>query len=285
MTRFSPRLCRKKPKDCTVSLTVMGPWTQAGFTIDRLDFSLDFLFDAISRFGLQRQLRLGLAHPVPGSQAGFIQAEDMRRVVERLYYHRPLFETDRVRPDLDCGFPLCQFSDAELGWLHRLRGHAPGGCGPALDISPDLSVSHCFPLVPYQSKSLFEFDSLEQLDRTFCAAGATRSRRKSPVSTQNAMTAVPGRTEAAAAGGCAGSSVASWTRRPYELRGSRMGFPTIVCPDSENLLQSFTGRSVALRLNSGRRIAAAVEHVRKSGNTPFLRHRGIGPSSGRYRIR
>jgi hypothetical protein len=144
-------------------LEVMGPWTQAGFMIDRVDFSLDFLFDSISRFGLKRQLRLGLAQPLPGSQAGFIQAEDMRRAVERLYSYRPRFETDRVRPDLGCGFPLCRFSDAELGWLYRAGGHCPGGCGPALDISPDLSVSHCFPLAPYQSKSLFEFDSLEQL--------------------------------------------------------------------------------------------------------------------------
>ncbi len=148
-------------------LAVMGPWTQAGFVIQRLDFSLDFLFDAISRFGLQRRLRLGLAHPVPGSQAGFIPAEDMRRVVERLYSHRQLFETHGVRPDLDCGWPLCKFSDAELGWLHRFRGHAPGGCGPAFVISPDMRVYHCLPLSHYQSKSLFEFDSMEQIDRHF----------------------------------------------------------------------------------------------------------------------
>jgi len=48
-----------------------------------------------------------------------------------------------------------------------------------------------------------------------------------------------------------------------------MGFPTIVCPDRENLLQGFTGRGVALRLDNGRRIAAAVDNVRKSGNRLF----------------
>ena len=113
-------------------LAVVGPWTQGSFTIRRPDFSLDFLFVAISRFGLKRRLRLSLAHPVPGSRAGFIQAGDMRRVVEGLNDHRQLFETHRVRPDLDCGWPLCKFSDGDLGWLHRLRGHAQGGCGPAL---------------------------------------------------------------------------------------------------------------------------------------------------------
>ena len=201
----------------------MGPWTQAGFKIDRVDFRLDFLFDYISRFGMKRHLRLGLAHPLPGSQAGFIQPADMRRVVERLYSYRPRFEAEHVRPDFDCGFPLCRFSDAELGWLHRVRGHAPGGCGPALGISPDLSVSYCFPLAPYESKSLFEFDSLEQLDRTFCAAGTTRSPRQAPVSTQNAATAVPGRTEAAAAGGCAGASVVVMDEAPIRVAGSEDG--------------------------------------------------------------
>ncbi len=145
----------------------MGQWTQAGFTINRLDFTLDFLFDHLSRFGLQRHLRLGLAHPAAGSQGRFIHANNVRRVVERLYSHRHLFDAYRVRPRLDCGFPLCTFSDAELGWLHRFGGHAPCGCRPALVISPDMSVSHCFPLANYQGKSLFEFDSMEQIDRHF----------------------------------------------------------------------------------------------------------------------
>jgi hypothetical protein len=148
-------------------LAVMGPWTQGGFTINRPDFSLDFLFEAISRFGMKRQLRLSLAHPVPGCQAGFVQAGEMRRVVARLYDHRQLFETHRVRPDLDCGWPLCKFSDGELGWLQRLRGHAPGGCGPVFGISPDMTVFHCLPLSHYQRKSLFEFDAVEQIDRHF----------------------------------------------------------------------------------------------------------------------
>jgi hypothetical protein len=148
-------------------LALMGPWTQAGFNLNQVDFTLDFLFDAINRFGLKRQLRLSLAPPGPGSKAGFIQARDMRRVVERLSAYRPLFETHRVRPRLDCGVPFCQVSDAERAWLNCFRGHSPYGCGAAPHISPDMKVSHCLPLAHYQSKSLFEFDSLEQIDRHF----------------------------------------------------------------------------------------------------------------------
>ena len=48
-----------------------------------------------------------------------------------------------------------------------------------------------------------------------------------------------------------------------------MGFPRIVCPDSETVLQEFTGRSVALRVNGWDRITSGVDQVRKSGNLLF----------------
>jgi hypothetical protein len=48
-----------------------------------------------------------------------------------------------------------------------------------------------------------------------------------------------------------------------------MGFPRIVCPDSETVLQGFTGRSVALRVDGWDRIASGADQVRKSGNSLF----------------
>jgi hypothetical protein len=83
-----------------------------------------------------------------------------------------------------------------------------------------------------------------------------------------------------------------------------MGFPRIVCPDSETVLQGFTGRSVALRVDGWDRIALGVDQVRKSGNLLFCiivesdrpladmefddRHQGIplavmAPALGRFR--
>ena len=145
----------------------MGPWTQAAFNIYRLDFALDFLFDHINRFSMKRRLRLGIAHPVPGSQGSFISSQDLRPVAARLYSFRNLFETYRISPRLDCGFPLCKFSDQELGWLSRSGSHSPFGCGPGLHISPDMSISHCLPLSHYKRNSLFEFDSLEEINNHF----------------------------------------------------------------------------------------------------------------------
>ncbi len=148
-------------------LSLMGPWVSPGFNIYRPDFTLDFLFDAINRFGLKRHLRLGITHPIPGKGNGFIRPAEMRQVVERLYSYREIFEATRVSPGLDCGFPMCKFTDEELGWLNRFRGSPHFRCGAAVDITPDMSVYHCFPLSDYQRRSLFEFDSLLEIEEHF----------------------------------------------------------------------------------------------------------------------
>jgi hypothetical protein len=142
----------------------LGERVIPGFNIYRTDFRLDFLFDAINRYGLQRTLRLGLAHPIPGASTTAIRIGDIDDVIERLFSFRDLFTRMRVKPGLDCGFPMCRFSEEQLGWL---MAHGAGisefGCGPVLDIGPDLMVWPCFPLSSFHRKSLLEFDSTQQL--------------------------------------------------------------------------------------------------------------------------
>ena len=148
-------------------LSEMGPWASPGFNIYRLDFKLEFLFDHINRYGMKRNIRLGVAHPVPGKESGYIKPSGMRKVIRRLYAYRPLFDANRVSPGLDCGFPICKFTDRELGWLGRFPNPSHFSCGPAFDITPDMSVYHCFPLSNYKRRSLFEFDSMDQLFEHF----------------------------------------------------------------------------------------------------------------------
>ena len=144
-------------------LEAMGPWTTAGFNIYRLDFDLEFIFDLVGRYGMRRTMRLGLTHPIPGKESGFIRPHEIGAVIGRLYSYQQLFDRFRIKPGLDCGFPLCAFSDEQLGWLRRLVEDVRFGCGPAIDISPDMSVYCCFPFSNFRRKSLFEFDSAEQI--------------------------------------------------------------------------------------------------------------------------
>jgi cyclic pyranopterin phosphate synthase len=148
-------------------LSVMGPWTEPGFNIYRTDFEIDFIFDLLVRYGMHHGLRLGIASPVPGYDNIFIHPNDIKKVIDRLYSYRELFDRFQLGPGLDCGFPLCSFNDEQLGWIFRTTGQIEFGCGPALDITPDLEIYSCFPMSGYHRRSIFEFDNMNQVSEHF----------------------------------------------------------------------------------------------------------------------
>lgn len=149
-------------------LSVFGDRTAPGFNIYRTDFSLDFLFDLINRYGLRRHIRIGLTHPIVGTRNRHIVLADLDVVINRLFSFRPQFEVFQVAPGLDCGFPMCRFSDEQLAWLYRhTGGKSEFGCGPVIDIGPDMTVWSCFPLSGIEKRSVYEFDSLPQMHGHF----------------------------------------------------------------------------------------------------------------------
>lgn len=150
-------------------LQEFGERTTLSFNIFHLDFTMEYLFDYIERFDLHRHIRLGLAHPIPGENNLHIPREQFREMAERLTSYIPQFIKHNVSVGFDCGFPLCVFSDEELGKLYKLIKGDGGGrviqfvCNPALDIGPDMSVWSCFPLSKYHKRSIFEFDSIREI--------------------------------------------------------------------------------------------------------------------------
>jgi radical SAM protein with 4Fe4S-binding SPASM domain len=145
-------------------LEALGDRVTPGFNIYHVDFSLDFLLHYANAYGLQRSLRLGVAHPIVGRTNAFIEPMQMRDVSARLLSWLPKFERLRVRVGLDCGFPLCGFSDEDLGKLYRAGGgELHFGCCPAIDIGPDMQVWACFPLSSFQKRSLYSFSSLDDV--------------------------------------------------------------------------------------------------------------------------
>jgi radical SAM protein with 4Fe4S-binding SPASM domain len=138
--------------------------TTAGFNIHTHDFEMDFLFQFINEFGLKRHIRIGLAHPIPGKKNIYIHPENLQKMADRFMSYVPVFERLKIEPGFDCGMPLCLFSDEQLGRLFKLnRGNIVFGCGPALDIGPDMTVWSCFPLSNFQEKSLFDFNSMQEI--------------------------------------------------------------------------------------------------------------------------
>jgi radical SAM protein with 4Fe4S-binding SPASM domain len=141
-----------------------GPRIVPGFNIYKKDFDLTFLIKYINEFGLQRNMRVGIAHPIPRKRNRFISIDDIGLVTERLFSYIPMFERFRIKPGLDCGFLLCRIGDDHLAWLYRFTGgNSQFGCGPVVDIGPDMSVWPCFPLASFHKKSLFDFNSMQEV--------------------------------------------------------------------------------------------------------------------------
>ena len=142
---------------CTLSINVY-----------KLNFDYSFALHTINKFGLQRHIRLGLAHPIPGKKNMCIKPEQLRAMAEEIMAYLPTFEAFDIHVGFDCGMPMCVFTDEEIGRLYKHTfGQVNFRCGAAIDVGPDLNVWACFPLSSYNRKSLLEFENLEQLIHSF----------------------------------------------------------------------------------------------------------------------
>jgi len=145
-----------------------GQQTTLSFNIFHLDFDMQYLVDYITKFNLVPHIRLGLAHPIPGENNKIIHPKDFDTMVERLESFMPQMIENNVSVGFDCGFAMCNFTDAQLGKFLRLARSGDGRsikfvCNPALDIGPDMTVWSCFPLSRYHKKSIYEFNSVQEI--------------------------------------------------------------------------------------------------------------------------
>lgn len=142
---------------CTLSINVY-----------KLNFDYSFALHTINKYGLNRHIRLGLAHPIPGKKNMCIKPEDMRQMAHELMDYLPVFESFDIHVGFDCGMPMCIFTDDEIGRLYKHTfGNMKFNCGSAIDVGPDMMVWSCFPLSGYNKRSLFEFQNHEALCRFF----------------------------------------------------------------------------------------------------------------------
>jgi len=183
-------------------LEEFGTRVQPGFNIYRKDFSLDFLFEYMERYKMKRAIRLGLTHPIHLENNSFIPVADMRVIADRLLDYLPLFDRYDAVPTLDCGFPMCLFSDEQLGRLYKIsKGTHKFSCGTPVDIGPDMSAWSCFPLSAACRKSVYDFDGYGQMMEYF--ESFTKSIRKEAGGIYAECGDCAWRRKGVCAGGCA----------------------------------------------------------------------------------
>jgi MoaA/NifB/PqqE/SkfB family radical SAM enzyme len=137
------------------------------FNIFETRCRLDFLVDLIVKYKLIPEIRLGLAAPITGKGNRFLLPRDFRVVAEKISAFSSLCRDNDVDLVLDCGFPLCIFTDEEIGKLYKSKTQLKFVCHPIPDIDADLNVTHCYPLSGYFPGKLTQFRDLKQVHSYF----------------------------------------------------------------------------------------------------------------------
>lgn len=158
--RFSPKSELDKVHNFLSSLS---SFCSLSFNIYRLDYNIDFLADYILKFGIRRRVRIGIANPIPGSGNQYINPKDFKIAKNTLMDALARFYELDIWPMFDCGFPLCMFTDDDLGKLYKYtRNNLTFDCSPSIDIGPNLDCWSCFPLSNCK-KSLKEFQNYAEM--------------------------------------------------------------------------------------------------------------------------
>ena len=149
-------------------LEAAGAKAMIGFNIFEPDFDLLFTRELIARFGLQRELRLGLASPILGQANQFISVSMREQIGSRLLDQLEQLEASDVLGCFDCGFVYCMFPEERWGTLIRsVQNGFLSLCRPIIDVGPDLSAWPCFPLSQLLTVDLRKYENRTELVRYF----------------------------------------------------------------------------------------------------------------------
>jgi radical SAM family protein/4Fe-4S single cluster protein len=112
------------------------------------DRSFGFLAEMIERTGLKDcRIRVSLAQPIAEKENAFIAPEHYAGVARHLVELAEAVMPRGIKVNLDCGWPLCIFSDEQLGKLRRVGADLKFVCQTAVDFAPGNVVWTCYPLM------------------------------------------------------------------------------------------------------------------------------------------
>jgi hypothetical protein len=115
-----------------------------------------YVFDYIERFGLNRQIKLGVALPTLEHRNVHAQWGEMPAIAEHIM---TLFREGRQRQitvGFECGVPYCLFNEAQHAELGNV---CVSHCGSRLDITPAGMVINCLPLSRVAAVPFRDFDN------------------------------------------------------------------------------------------------------------------------------
>ena len=149
------------------ALAVAGARAVLSFNVYHTDFDFRFTADLIDRFGLRRAVRLGLSSPIVGKANASPAGRALNKIGARMFEQMRDLKARDIRIELDCGWQLCMFPQAQLSRALAAGDALMAKCGTILDVSPDLTVWPCFPLSGLLNVRLTDFNNRHELIRYY----------------------------------------------------------------------------------------------------------------------
>lgn len=122
-----------------------------------------YIVQAIKEYNLGTHVRVGLTHPIAGTDNQYAREEDFPDIAEDLLHFGELAYRNGINFSFDCGFPFCMFTLDQHKELLKLGIKFRSICNPIIDIGPDLTVWRCFPLLKDIAGHLDDFKTRKEI--------------------------------------------------------------------------------------------------------------------------
>lgn len=130
----------------------LGYRTKIGVTIFKAKQSLQHLIGEIEEFRLRKAIRIGIALPAcPPFNNAHPNPDAYPEISGDIFPFLTECIAKGIKPEFDCGFPLCFFTEEQKAFLHDHSVEFVSNCGVIPDILPDRTVIPCFPLGDFRT--------------------------------------------------------------------------------------------------------------------------------------
>ncbi len=155
----------KQFRNLDLFLKQFSPLVSLSFTIFDLSIDPTYLFDLIDEYGLNRNIRVGIALPILSGGNQYIALDDYNKAGAYFLTVAEQAAKRGITLAMDCGFIACMFSDEQIGKLLRLGTCVRFVCGAAIDVGPKLWAWNCFPLFQIGRVDVMNAKTLGELEK------------------------------------------------------------------------------------------------------------------------
>ena len=128
------------------TMAVLGNRVKLGVNIFSREQQLDYLIDAILKYGLLKEIRLGLAHPLLSKNNTYLHPKFYKDIGLKIFDLLEKAAKSGIKVGFDCGFVPCMFPENSYDKLGDPLSFMGKSCNPILDLLPDGNFISCYPL-------------------------------------------------------------------------------------------------------------------------------------------